>query len=699
VADRPRQPLIFGGGLDRSTGVLAVEETSFADLRNVYLWDGKAELRRGLFETITFAAGEEPIHAQPIRSQGLGLVFTYKPSTREVRVYQVSADGTSSVGSLVVWTLPVNAPFPKVSSDDSYGKVFIAHDEADYNFRQVTRIYDPVAVTLTNLQADLNTAIPGAVDVFFRGVRRHLNYLVGWGYGTETDPFRPEILRVSMPGQPDVFLPPHYFIVGQRAEPIVGCETVGKVLMIRKETDSHIMVGDARENFGVQPVDSLFGLASSRLMVTVGGVNYFWSLDGPRMSQAGPSDDLSTLLDLSGPLPDALATADISYGFALYNPDQREVEFIFGQWAYVLHLRNPQAKRWSYRKYGVQIGMASRFFAGVSGAPTGLTAPVAYADITATTPVGNHAVTINWDNLGALAGGELAEIWTHSLTEADTSWHLLADNIVVAGPNESATYNWFNPAATHEIAVRFKLGGVYHPAYVASDPSLWPAISRQQVVMPAYLLPPILQDAVWVKAGAVRSWDFHWQNSSEAGRKARVETSIDPLHDDAMHLKAWTFVADVNPAVAFNNETVNHVVEAAGNVPRWYRVILMDLTEDNVSEYRYRQVSWHNRLDPIPANLVIDRRSFYYPRVVWDNTDVIMFGGRPINWLTIQLHWYRNGVFLFQEDFPPGTRLDEFDSRPSGGGLYKVKMRYKDTALGYPIYGAFTAFTAEVFSF
>lgn len=692
MPDRPKQQLLFGGGIDRASGQLIVEDASFADLRNVYLFDGKAELRKGLFETLTFAAGEEPIHAQPIRTQGIGAVFTYKASTREVKLYQVSADGTSSIGSFLVWTLADGAPFPRISSDDSYGKVYIAHDEENFNYRQPTRVFDPVLATVADLTADLNTAIPGAVAVYFRGVARHLNYLMGWGYGTETDPYRPEILRVSMPGEPDVFNPPHYFICGQRGEPIVGGQTVGKIFMVRKETDSHRIIGSDRATFGVEPADQLFGLASPRLMVTVGGWNYFWSLDGPRRSQGGESDDLSTLLDLAGPLPDPLAQAATEYGFAVYNPNQKEVEFIFGQWAYVLHVRDPQKLRWSYRNYGIQIGAAARFFAGVSGAPTGASAPLAYADITATTPVGNHAATISWTNLGTLFGGELAEIWTHSLTEADKSWHLLADNIAVAGPGESADYSWFNPAATHEIAVRFKLGGVYNAAYVSADPTLWPAISRQQFNTPAYSTSPVGLFADRIKAGAVRSWDFHF--TPQSGTKSVIETSIDPLHNDLLHLKVWTAVATIDPTVPATPYLQNHVIEAAGDQPRWYRVISMDATGANVSEYRYLYVGAHNQVDAIPAAVLIDTRSHGNVRASWTNTNLVE---------SIHLFWELSanpgGPFVLRSShiLAPGTFLHEINT-PGEYGYYRFHLHYLDQTKTFMI-GADSANSAVVFQF
>ena len=47
MAERARISLPFGAGLDRATGVMEVEPASFRDLRNVVLFNGKAQARRG----------------------------------------------------------------------------------------------------------------------------------------------------------------------------------------------------------------------------------------------------------------------------------------------------------------------------------------------------------------------------------------------------------------------------------------------------------------------------------------------------------------------------------------------------------------------------------------------------------------------------------------------------------------------------
>jgi hypothetical protein len=51
-------------------------------------------------------------------------------------------------------------------------------------------------------------------------------------------------------------------------------------------------------------------------------------------------------------------------------PGKEQVKFVFGQRAYVLHLKNPQQPRWTWDTYGVSLrtaGLYEKF--GVSGSP------------------------------------------------------------------------------------------------------------------------------------------------------------------------------------------------------------------------------------------------------------------------------------------------------------------------------------------
>src|SRR5690606_12625317 len=185
----------------------------------------------------------------------------------------------------------------------------------------------------------------------------------------------PEFLRISRPGEPTVFPRNWYFIVGQRNDPIVACAPVGKQLAIFKASESYILQGATKENFGVVPLDSRFGIAGSRLAVTVDGWGlFFWSLEGPRITTGGESEDLSLPLDLDGPSPSDLAAAgELEDGIAAYVPRRQEVWFIFGRRVYALSLRIPSRLEWAYHEFPWEIGCAGTLYLGGRSdvAPTG----------------------------------------------------------------------------------------------------------------------------------------------------------------------------------------------------------------------------------------------------------------------------------------------------------------------------------------
>ena len=51
--DRRKLPIPFGQGLDRATGVSQIQPTLFEDLREVILFAGKAQIRKGTERTST----------------------------------------------------------------------------------------------------------------------------------------------------------------------------------------------------------------------------------------------------------------------------------------------------------------------------------------------------------------------------------------------------------------------------------------------------------------------------------------------------------------------------------------------------------------------------------------------------------------------------------------------------------------------
>lgn len=483
---RQRLPIPWGNGIDRSSGALAISPSAFRDLRNVRLANGRTEMRRGYSRMTLLSGGNMVLGIWPIRAQGLTAVAVYDTATRTALLYVVDATGTASalVGSL--FTLPADAYAPpSLIGAASYDKLLIAHDEPVYAMRQATMVYAPTEGTITPLLADLaRTGV--AQPVKFRGVASHLNYIVGWGYGQyNTTPGvqnedRPETLRISDPGDPTTFIPEHYFLVGMQGDPIIGVDLVGRALAVFKSSESYQLVGYDRPTFGIQPLDPEHGLLGAKLSVSVGKATYFWSLAGPRVMDNDGSIDLAEALWLAGPVPDALATATPSErAFAYYDRDENEVLFVFGQWAYVLHLAGgeaPRLLRWSYRKLGVELLCAGYLW---TGGPTVLTPP---PGVTPGTP---SAIPVSYTpgdadpkfyipwTFASTPSGVRAEVWVKPTGGA---WALRANVpaangfAVVTEPNGAFLINY-------DFQVRFTEFGIPAPGYEDPDPSLWPASS------------------------------------------------------------------------------------------------------------------------------------------------------------------------------------------------------------------------------
>lgn len=478
---RQRLPIPWGSGIDRASGAMAVEAESFRDLRNVRLSRGRTELRKGLERLTLLPGGDMVLGIFPIRAQGLAAAITYTTASRSVDLYVIDATGTTTAFIGNLWTLPLDVPAPpSVIAAASYNKLVIAHDEAVYRLRQQTMVYAPLDGTLLPLLADFareGTSSP----VKFRGVARHLAYIVGWGYGQHnTDPAvededRPETLRISDPGEPTTFTPEHYFLVGQQGDPIIGCELVGRELAVMKASESYKLVGYDRTTFGIAQLDPQRGLLASKLHVAVGTQMFAWGIDGPWTSEGSGSEDLSAVLWLAGPSPDALADATPKErGFARYDKSEQEVIFTFGRWEYVLHLLGGDP-RWSYRKLGVELLCAGYVW---TGGPTVLTPP---AGVTPGTP---SAIPVSYTSGDAdpkfyvpwtwasPSAGQRAEVWVRESPAG--AWALRA-NVPAANGFAIVTVPGGTFLIAYDFQVRFTEYGIPAPGYEGGDPSLWPA--------------------------------------------------------------------------------------------------------------------------------------------------------------------------------------------------------------------------------
>lgn len=481
---RDRTALVIGGkGIVRGMGMQVTEPAALTDLRNVTLRPGKALRRFGLTRRATFAGQSAVLGVWPIRSQGIGAVLTFNPTSRVVTLFRVAPDGTVG-GSLPVWTLPATAGFPRVSLTDVFDRLIIAHDEPTYSQRQATRVFDPAANTIVDLTADLflPTEPITPVPVRFRGVTRYLSYLVGWGYGSENagDDNRPEIVRISLPDQPTVFRPEHYFIAGQRGDPVLACYETGGVLAVRKASESYQIFGYDRPSFGIRPVDQLFGVANSRLGVVVGERNYFWSLEGPRIATGGASQDMALPLDLRGALVDG-ASIDTSEAFACYDPAERAVLFIFGTWGYAWHL---EAEEWSYRQYGTRVFSGGILYRDASSSGLGPTSSATFVSSAAPAPsLGSAGAVVSVDVTiaGTLLGGEVLELWVN---DAGTWTRRATQAVSATGAQTIAAPATGRFGVTAQLAVRVALSGIGQTGATGSNPDDWSGATRGTRLLP-----------------------------------------------------------------------------------------------------------------------------------------------------------------------------------------------------------------------
>lgn len=496
--NRTRIPLVFGRGIDRETGQMALQPGSMHDLRNVYTQEGKYVVRRGLERKLTILYNGVEVDAilaiQDLPQEGVQIVVAWWEEDRELLIYRLTGN-VSQYEFLAVWAVLeeeiLDDPHPpKIRTTQVGGMVFMAHDEPRFGLRAPTMIYEPTAVIpIRELTANfLDPELDEEEAVYFRGVTEHLGLTWGWGYGSPNE-YRPELVRVAEPKEPANFDRESYFIAKPIQEPVLDCTKARSTLLVFKPTSTWQIVGSGIQDFGIIPYDPLYGLLGTRLAVNVSGDVFFWSHSGPRVaSDDGPSVSLELPLGLLGVEPgDLVAAVDANEAFAAYEPRRRCVWFVFGQRAYVLSLWNPQDPRWSYYPLG-----PNTFSAGLIRRQDDLPCPTgfpAWSD----PDLSNFDVRIQWTNVGQ-TGGEIYEIW---LMAEYYGWELVASDLVSPNETQSRLIDpaLIEPGTLYEGAIRYRRGGCYADEYASSDPSTWPAISRGSFISP--LSTPDFDDVEW----------------------------------------------------------------------------------------------------------------------------------------------------------------------------------------------------------
>lgn len=538
---RVRLPVIFGGGLDRATGVEAIERGRFADLRNFWPRDEKLALRGGMqppADALNMADVTDVVGIFPFEAEQAAVLVGWNRTTRDLTVWL--ADSVGGNAALIgTWDTTGDDAVPRVTAAESYGKLFLAHEREEYNFRLHTVYFDPelvIGAQLVTLEADLDgSGTPAPVK--FRGVKRHLDYLFGFGYGTDADANRPEVVRVSKPGEPTLFDKNHYLLAGARGDPVVALEPLGEELLVLKRGRAYTVTGSDQSTFGIKPREEVFGVVATRAAIVVGSEVFYWSEYGPRMIAAGSaSQDLAGPLELDGPSPTDLAAAGENRdAFAFYEPAERAVCWAFpvldpaGETTrvYALSLRNPSKPRWAYVELTGAVACAGL----LTESSVLFTAVTAYAtDVTLTdqgsVTDGQRTVRVAHTN-NLHAGNETIEVFRRV---AGGAWALFHSYAATGDPTQYVDLPGWQALDSYEVAIRYTRDGRATSGYSAADPDLWGAETaagaRAEIDVPCSV--PVLTAAAWDRNGlGVGEITAAW-TLAETGVTFELEDAADP---------------------------------------------------------------------------------------------------------------------------------------------------------------------------
>ena len=502
MPENQRISLPMGQGLDRETGVMQMRPGSFEDIRNLLLHQGKSIIRPGFDrKTVLLDPDGDPVshilQGFPLRSERVGVVVSYQLDTNKCFVHRVDPQGVSAelVGE---WendqTDGWREQVPKVSMAEVYGRIFIAHDTRYVTRRATTIYYDPVAGVspLNDLEADFEGT--GDAPVRFRGVRRHLKYLFGGGFGDEGED-RPELVRSSRAGDPTSFNPEHYWIAGDRRDPVLSCQPAGNRLVVFKEVEAHHIFGSGRDDFGIDILDPQYGVIASGLAANRGGEVIAWSAEGPRVWDGrGPSQEIAIPLELAGAEPPGLVEeGDEESAFAAYIPELRIMAFFFGKRVYALTSRVEGDWKWGYWELETATPLcAFTLFPGPQDTlpPTGY--PLVYTIV-----AGGIYATINVWNINQ-DGDETLELW---LSEDVGAWFLKKTVLVATTEFQAVRIEGLTPGTSNRIALRYRRGLFYTIGYEDPDPTNWPSGSWAQ--FDTYIAPPTIYSGVWSRIDGV----------------------------------------------------------------------------------------------------------------------------------------------------------------------------------------------------
>lgn len=492
-------PLVTGRGLDRESGLAGADPQYPIDARNVYNRGGKTSIRPGLSGTPYPALpwGTDLLLTIPVKATGDQLYAVYDRISREIRIFRLDVANfvmqpLSDPANGLWGTLSSVTPWPVISADEANGLVFFAHAEETIEFRLATIYYTPNAAdpelpgNLTTLMADLDgDDVEGPVKFF--GVVAYLSYMGGWGFGSETDEDRGDVLRLSAPAEPTVWLASNYALAGARKDPILQCIPAENVLAIGKKFSAYRLTGTSSLDFSCDLLDAKYGIISARCAINTGGsegasITFWYSTDGPRRVTAGGTFPVSQPLELISPLPDDLPTLGPAREcFVAFDTDRKIVEWLrpnivpvqVRTTSFMLSLWNPDDMRWTFGIREQCLTCAGEFLESAVELPppTGYASEVTGTDVAIAPDPQFRRVSVEWDNNDA-AGDERVQIFARL---AAGVWSLIRTVAIVTTSPQSVNIDTFLPLRSYEIAIRYVRGSDPGAGYEGNDPSLWTA--------------------------------------------------------------------------------------------------------------------------------------------------------------------------------------------------------------------------------
>lgn len=493
--DLVKAPLAAGRGVDRGTGLVATQPQYPLDAQNVYARDGKMALRPGLANPgyAQLEWGTDIIDTVCLQATGDQLFVVFDRDSREIRLFRL--DVTNNVMQALavpadgLWgVLEDLAPFPVVTHAEQNGLMFFAHSEAIMTYRLPTIYYTPDFVDpsnpgeLTELEADL-APDGSAATVYFRGVYAYLEYIVGWGYGDESDDDRPEVLRLSVAGEPLSWLPGNYFLCGVKKDPILTVIATDGILAIGKANAAYRLYGTSGLDFGIDWLDRKYGVVSARAAIAVGTLAYWWSNDGPRIVTSAGTRPIGQPLELISPLPADLPPLGVPRTmFTVYDRDRYLLEFVFPRLddaavrttSVALSLWVPDDPRWAFNVRERCLGCAGELY--LSGdnqlqAPTGYASDVDAVDVGIATDHTFRRVSLAWVN-NSFLGDEVVQVFAK---EAGGEWAVVFSVPVGDDMAQSTNFETLLPLRAYELALRYVRGPRVTLGYEGADPDLWTA--------------------------------------------------------------------------------------------------------------------------------------------------------------------------------------------------------------------------------